>query len=213
MTSVKSAIKVAVKKAFLLLLLPLYLILQLFTWFGQSNSIFQSLSQWLSLIPGKLGIYSRAAFYHWACPQTSDDICIGFLTVLSHRNTTLKRGVYIGPQSNIGMCTIEEDTLLGSGVHVLSGNRQHRFEDTHTAIQQQGGNYTKISIGKDCWLGNGSIVMANIDHQAIIAAGSVVIRPVETGAIYGGNPARFVKSRFQRQTNHNQSSRQPVEPS
>ncbi|WP_189608042.1 acyltransferase [Saccharospirillum salsuginis] len=208
----KAALKTAVKKVFLLLLLPLYLLLQLFTLFGQSDSLFQSLSQWLSLIPGKLGIYCRAAFYHWACPQTSDDICIGFLTVLSHRNTTLKRGVYIGPQSNIGMCTIEEDTLLGSGVHILSGNKQHLFDDTQQPIQQQGGTYTKILIGRDCWLGNGALVMADIDQQAIIAAGSVVIRPVEAGAVYGGNPARFIQSRFSKQSNHNQSSRQTVEP-
>ena len=153
-------------------------------------------SQMISLIPGKLGIYIRAAFYRLACPDTSDEILVGFLTVFSHRDTSIAQGVYIGPQCNIGKCSIGEKTLLGSGVHILSGKNQHHFADTDTPIQEQGGTYTKVSIGRDCWLGNGAIVMTDVTDHCIIAAGSVVVNTItEPGTIHGGNPAKLLRRR------------------
>lgn len=188
--------KKIIKALFRLLVLPLYGLYLLTSRISDPDASFASYSQFLSLFPGKTGSYLRAAFYRLACPETSDEIVIGFLTILSHRDTTIQRGVYIGPQCNIGKCTIGEDTLIGSGVHILSGNRQHHFDDPDTPIQQQGGTYEKIVIGRDCWLGNGSLVMVNIPAKTIIAAGSVVNRPPDSsGEIVAGNPAKFIKKR------------------
>src|SRR5690554_474666 len=146
-------IKLSIKKCFLVLVFPLYLIYRLCLLVLDKDSTFQSFSQLLSLIPGKSGSYVRAAFYKLACNQTSDNISIGFLTIFSHANTTIRRGVYIGPQCNIGMCEIGEDTLLGSGVHILSGNKQHGFREPGEKIRNQPGKFFKINIGKDCWIG------------------------------------------------------------
>jgi len=190
--------KKTLKALFRLLALPLFGLYQLTSRLSDPDASFASFSQFLSLFPGKTGSYLRAAFYSLACPGTSDDIVIGFLTLLSHRDTTIQRGVYIGPQCNIGKCTIGEDTLIGSGVHILSGNRQHHFDDPDTPIQQQGGTYEKITIGRDCWLGNGSLVMASLPEQVIVAAGSVVISPAQSaGDIMAGNPASKRKNRMQ----------------
>ncbi|WP_349518500.1 DapH/DapD/GlmU-related protein [Marinobacter sp. NFXS11] len=161
--------------------------------------MFQSVSQLLSLVPGKPGIYLRASFYSLACPDTSSEISIGFLTVLSHWDTTIERGVYVGPQCNIGKCSIGENTLLGSGVHVLSGSKQHEFNDPQRLIQEQGGTFTKIRIGRDCWLGNTSVVMSDIGDHSIVAAGAVVTRETPPGCIVAGNPAKKVRSRFSEQ--------------
>ncbi|MCH8499087.1 MAG: acyltransferase [Marinobacter sp.] len=188
-------IKRSVKNLFLLLILPVYLLYRLLALVGGRDATFQSFSQGLSLIPGKLGIYMRAAFYRLACPDTSDEISVGFLTVFSHWDTTIHKGVYIGPQCNIGKCTIGEQTLLGSGVHVLSGSKQHDFSDPDKPIQEQGGAFEKIAIGSDCWLGNGSIVMANVADHAIIASGSVYTKACSPGEVVGGNPAKFIKTR------------------
>ncbi len=196
MTSTRQYFKRLIKNIFIVTMYPIYLIHLGLSRIGDKDGTFQSFSQGLSLIPGKLGIYIRAAFYRLACPGTSDEILIGFLTVLSHQNTTIERGVYIGPQCNIGKCTIKADTLLGSGVHILSGKSQHNFESMETPIQEQGGTYTKIEIGHDCWLGNGSIVMANVANHSIIAAGTVVTQAeVDEGSIFAGNPARLIKNR------------------
>jgi acetyltransferase-like isoleucine patch superfamily enzyme len=195
MTTRKAAKRV-VKNLFLLFCLPIYLIFRLLSLFGNSNSCFTSFSQGLSLVPGKVGVYLRAGFYRLSCPVTSDDISIGFLTVLSHQNTSIARGVYIGPQCNIGMCAIGENTLLGSGVHILSGSKQHGFDDLEAPIQDQGGTFEKVQIGTDCWIGNQAIVMAPVPDKTIIAAGSVVTRALEIGDVVAGNPARVIRNRF-----------------
>lgn len=189
-------LKRTIKNIFLLLVFPLYAAYILLSFFDTLDGTFQSFSQALSLIPGKIGIYVRAAFYRLACTDTSDEILVGFLTVFSHRDTSIHKGVYIGPQCNIGKCTIGESTLLGSGVHILSGNQQHNFSDPKTPIQDQGGKYTKVKIGEDCWIGNSAVVMADISDKSIVAAGSVLTRPIkEPGAIWGGNPATKINSR------------------
>jgi virginiamycin A acetyltransferase len=194
----RKILKRTVKNIFLLLMLPEYLLYELLCVFANRDSTFQSFSQALSLIPGKLGIYARAAFYRLACTDTSDEVSIGFLSVLSHCNTTISHGVYIGPQCNVGKCTIGANTLLGSGVHILSGKNQHNFSKHDKPIQEQGGSFEKITIGEDCWVGNGAIVMANLPDHSIVAAGGVYVTEIqEPWTIVGGNPASIIKSRRQ----------------
>jgi len=194
--TIRTQIKRAVKFLFLLLAVPLYVLYRLLSLAGHPDSVFQSFSQFLSLIPGKAGVYLRGAFYRLACTNTSDDTCIGFLVLLSHQDTTLSKGVYVGPGCNVGKCSIGENTLLGSGVHVLSGNRQHHFTNPELPIKEQGGHFEKISIGTDCWLGNNSVVMVSLADKTLVAAGSVVTRTAEAGAILAGNPARVIGNRL-----------------
>ncbi|WP_430414627.1 acyltransferase [Marinobacter adhaerens] len=195
----KPQVKTIARIIFTLLVSPLWLAYRGFSIIGNQDSVFQSVSQLLSLVPGKSGIYLRASFYSLACPDTSSEISIGFLTVLSHWDTTIERGVYVGPQCNIGKCFIGENTLLGSGVHVLSGSKQHEFNDPQRPIQEQGGTFTKIRIGRDCWLGNTSVVMSDIGDHSIVAAGAVVTKKTPPGTIVAGNPAKKVRSRFSEQ--------------
>lgn len=192
----RQRIKLIVRGLFAALMYPVFLWFLLLSRFFNEDSIFSTFSQYFSLIPGKFGAYCRAAFYHRTCPDTAVETLIGFGTVFSHRNTSIKEGVYIGPQGNIGQCEIGRKTLLGSGVHVLSGNRQHGFDRTDLAIQDQSGHFEKISIGQDCWLGNCSIIMASVADHTVVAAGAVVTRPItEPMGIYAGNPAKRIKTR------------------
>ena len=48
------------------------------------------------------------------------------------------------------------------------------------------------------WIGRESIIMpgVKIGDGAIIAAYSVVVKDVPAYTVYGGNPARFIKERF-----------------
>ncbi|HET8850037.1 MAG TPA: acyltransferase [Marinobacter sp.] len=192
----KQRLKRIVRLLCLAIVAPLFALHRLLSLVADRDSSFQSFSQLFSLIPGKPGIYLRAAFYRLACPDTSDDISIGFLTVFSHWDTTIGKGVYIGPQCNIGKCIIGESTLLGSGVHILSGSKQHNFDDPTRPIQEQGGIFTKTRIGHDCWLGNACVVMTDVGNHSIVAAGSVVTQTVEPGFIVAGNPAKVIRSRF-----------------
>lgn len=53
-------------------------------------------------------------------------------------------------------------------------------------------------IGNDVWIGRESVIMpgVKIGDGAIVAAYSVVARDIPPYAVYGGNPARFIKARF-----------------
>lgn len=179
---------------FVLMIFPLYLLYILTSIIAKNKSI-AGYSQLLSLVPGKFGSYCRIAFYRLTMTACNYDSVIGFATIFSQKDTEIGKGVYIGPQCNIGMCKIGDDCLIASGVHIMSGNMQHNFDNLETPIQQQGGSYTKIEIGEDSWVGNGSLVMANIGKKCIIGAGSVVTREVADYSIMVGNPAKLIKVR------------------
>ncbi len=159
------------------------------------DTVLASFSQLLSLLPGKLGSYLRAGFYRFTLSQCSPDAVIGFATLFSQQDTEVHAGAYIGPQCNIGRCSIGHQTLLGSGVHIMSGKGQHNFDILESPIKDQGGSFEKISIGSNCWVGNGSLIMASIGNNCVVGAGSVVTEPVPMNAIVAGNPAKIIKMR------------------
>ncbi|EAQ98941.1 acyltransferase [Congregibacter litoralis] len=160
------------------------------------DGAFAACSQFLSLFPGKTGSYLRVAFYRMAMRSCAEDTYIGFGTLFSQRDTVIGSGVYIGPQCNIGSCHIGKDTLIASGVHIMSGTGQHRFDDLETPIRDQGGQFDMISIGEDCWIGNAALVMADVGDGSVIGAGSVVTKDVDPMSIAAGHPARVLRSRI-----------------
>lgn len=159
------------------------------------DQVLSSFSQFLSLLPSKLGVYLRAGFYRFALTYCSPDAVVSFLVLFSQKDTEISEGVYIGPQCNIGRCRIEKNTLLGSGVHVMSGKEQHNFSDLTRPIKEQGGTFQKVRIGQNCWIGNGAMIMANIGANCIVGAGSVVLNDIPDNSIVAGNPARVIKPR------------------
>lgn len=159
------------------------------------DQVLSSFSQFLSLLPSKLGVYLRAGFYRFALTYCSPDAVVSFLVLFSQKDTEISEGVYIGPQCNIGRCRIEKNTLLGSGVHIMSGKEQHNFSDLTRPIKEQGGTFQKVRIGQNCWIGNGAMIMANIGANCIVGAGSVVLNDIPDNSIVAGNPARVIKPR------------------
>lgn len=55
-----------------------------------------------------------------------------------------------------------------------------------------------VIIGNDVWIGDNVTIMGGvtIGDGAVIAANSHVVKNVEPYSIHGGNPGRFIKSRF-----------------
>jgi acetyltransferase-like isoleucine patch superfamily enzyme len=50
-------------------------------------------------------------------------------------------------------------------------------------------------IKKNAWIGAGAIILpgVTIGENAVVAAGAVVAKDVETNSIVGGIPAKFIK--------------------
>lgn len=191
----KTQLKKIIGLACMVLVLPLYLCFYLTCLVMCKDRVFSTYSQLLSMLPGFLGNQLRLGFYRLTLNCCEHNVVISFATLFSQVDTDIYQGVYIGPQCNIGRCVIGKNSLLGSGVHVMSGKGQHNFADLDTPIKDQGGDFEKINIGEDSWIGNGALIMANIGKQTIVAAGSVVISDVPDYAIVGGNPAKIIKMR------------------
>ncbi|WNC72536.1 acyltransferase [Thalassotalea psychrophila] len=180
----------------LLIMLVVILAYKLLAYVFAKDATLTAFSQLLSLLPGKFGSYLRTAFYRFSITHCDQDAMVCFGVLLSQTKTEIHQGVYIGPQSNIGSAIIEKNCLLGSAVHILSGKKQHYFNELTMPIKEQGGEYTQIRIGENSWLGNGSIIMANVGKNCIIAAGSVLFDDIPDNSIALGNPAKVVKTRI-----------------
>jgi acetyltransferase-like isoleucine patch superfamily enzyme len=159
------------------------------------DQAFRASSQWLSRLPGVAGDYLRAAFYAATLEQFGRDVRVEFGTIFSTPTARVGDHVYVGAYCVIGNVDIGADVLLGSGVHLLSGQGQHGIEDLDRPIRLQPGEFSRIRIGQDTWIGNAAVVMAHVGRQCVIGAGSVVTKDVPDLSIAAGNPARVLRSR------------------
>lgn len=160
------------------------------------NRALEGASQTLSLFPGLAGNILRNAFLSRvlaACDSTAD---VSFGTIFSQAGAKLGRNVYVGPRCCLGLVTLEDNVLLGAGVHVPSGGKTHAFSDPTLPIQDQGGTRTRVTIGAGAWVGSGAIVLADVGPGTVVAAGSVVTKPLPANAVAAGVPARVLRSRF-----------------
>ena len=100
-------------------------------------------------------------------------------------------------------------TSIADDVHIFLGG-QHRTDWVTSypfpAVLEEAraiGHYETtrgdVNIGNDVWLASGCTILSGvtIGDGAVIAARSVVTRDVEPYAVMAGNPARFVRWRFE----------------
>ena len=102
---------------------------------------------------------------------------------------------------------------LASGVRFLMGSANHRMSSVTTyPFNVLGGAFEEntpphlsqlpfkgdIVVGNDVWIGRESVIMpgVKIGNGAIVAAYSVVTKDVPDYTLVGGNPARFIRNRF-----------------
>ncbi len=152
-------------------------------------------TQLLALFPGLTGQYLRKALLPLVVARCHPSVTVEFGAIFSKAGVELEQDVYIGPYSCIGWARIGRDTLIASNVQVLSGPAAHGIADLETPIRLQPGKPQQVSIGENCWLGAGVIVMADIGRDTVVAAGAVVTKPLPDGVIAAGVPARAIRSR------------------
>jgi virginiamycin A acetyltransferase len=156
---------------------------------------FPGWSQAMSLFPGLTGQYLRRAFYRCVLPRCGSGSVVSFGTVFSHPTAKIGESAYIGVFCCLGDVTIEDDVLIGSHVSITNGNRQHGTERLDIPVREQPGEWPRVTIGRDTWIGDRAIVMADVGRHCVVGAGSVVTKPVPDLAIVIGSPARIVGRR------------------
>ncbi|WP_233268359.1 CatB-related O-acetyltransferase [Cellulophaga sp. L1A9] len=93
--------------------------------------------------------------------------------------------------------TIGKYTMFAANVSILGGD--HIFDNPERPIIFSGRpSMPKTTIGEDVWVGANACIMAGlvIGDGAIVAAGSIVTKNIEPYSIYGGNPAKLIRMRF-----------------
>ena len=187
--------KVTADGVAVLVVLPAYLIyVALCLVFGASRA-FPGWSQAFSLMPGTCGVYLRRAFYRFALSRCGTGSWIGFGTVFSHRTAAVGRSVYAGVYCCLGDVALEDDVLLGSHVSIMNGSAQHGIARLDIPIREQPGVWPRVTIGRDTWVGDRAVVMADVGAHCVIGAGSVVTKPIPDYAIAVGVPAKVVRYR------------------
>jgi acetyltransferase-like isoleucine patch superfamily enzyme len=192
---VKAILKAAANGFALLLVLPAFLLYRLAALVAGRQRAFPGWSQAFSLAPGLCGVYLRHAFYRLVLPRCGQDACISFGTVFSHPTAEVGRSTYVGLYCVLGDVTLEDDVLLGSQVSVMNGGGQHGIERLDIPIREQPGIWTRITIGHDSWIGDRTIVLADVGKHCVIGAGSVVTKPIPDYAIAVGSPAKVLRYR------------------
>lgn len=168
-------------------------------WIGSfcmgANRVFPGWSQLVSLFPGIVGVYLRAAFYWAVLPRFGRDVWISFGTVFSHPTITIGDNVYLGIGCMVGDADLEQDVLIGSHVSIINGNHQHGIESLTLPVREQVGGFPRVKIGRDSWIGDRSLVMMNVGQHCVVGSGSVVTKDVSDFEIVVGNPARVIAHR------------------
>lgn len=191
----KTVIKAIVHGIALLLVLPFALLEKAARALAGRDVFFAGQAEFFSLFPGKAGSYLRNAFYFLTLQRCPLHLRFLLGTMFTHSEAQLGERVYFGAHCIIGMAKIGDDTLLADHVYVLSGRHQHGTTDSAAPIQDQPQTFTQVTIGKNVWIGTNSVIMADVGDDCIIGAGSVVVRPIPSGSVAVGNPAKVIRSR------------------
>ena len=169
---------------------PLILLSRLGSAYG-SERFFSACASFLALLPGMTGSYLRLAYYKGTLASISPDVFIGFGSYFSKRESVVGKYVNIGSFCILGHVTLGDRVLVASRVSIPSGLRQHsRRYDMGNPSEEL--IYDHVTIGSDCWIGEGAIVMADLGERCIVSAGSVITRAMPAGRLIGGNPARVL---------------------
>lgn len=159
------------------------------------STFFDLFAQSFSLVPSYPGAVARACYYKLTLKQAYFDLNIGFGSGISKIDTEIGRNVFINGHTTIGLASIGEGVVVANYVSILSGRYQHNFSNADNSLLDGQDSYTRLIIGPHSFIGDKSVIMANIGKRTIIGAGSIVVKDIPDHVVAVGNPARVVKNR------------------
>lgn len=97
-------------------------------------------------------------------------------------------------EANKGRIFIQDNVLVGSGVHIYVSNHKHSRPDM-PIIDQGHFDALDTTIKTGSWIGANSILLpgVTIGKYSIVGAGSIVTKDVPDNTIVVGNPAKVIK--------------------
>lgn len=159
--------------------------------FGRIKPVYTFFAQACATVPGGIGDFLRAAYYHMTLRAFDLSSRISFGSFFAHPEAHIGSRVYVGSYCILGKVTIGDRTLLASSVQVLSGQHQHERGSSGPAFDS--GQFVQVTIGSDSWIGAGAIVMADVGSCTTVGAASVVTRPIPDDSVAVGSPARVIR--------------------
>lgn len=183
----------------------------LITGFGRWPPGFTFFAQRFAGYSGIFGSYLRVAYYQLTLQKVGHDCHMALGSFFANPQSSMGDRVGIGAYCVLGQVSLGDGTILATGVQVVSGSRQH-LRNENGYLTDVGRRFDRTTIGKECWIGAGAIVMANLGDMVTVALGSVVYRDVPSGALVAGNPARLIPRSVQRDKRSTSLERNEASP-
>lgn len=110
----------------------------------------------------------------------------------SHHREILRH--CIGTKFIMGPANHRVSSITTYPFHVFGGAWQENTPPHLDQLPRKG----DIVVGNDVWIGRECVIMPGnkIGDGAIVAAYSVVVKDIPPYTVFGGNPAKFIKQRF-----------------
>ena len=102
--------------------------------------------------------------------------------------------LFADPRKEGAGIIIEDDVMLGAGVHIYVTN--HEYKNPLIPIIEQGHCLSKqVILRRGSWIGAGTIILPGVvvGENSVVAAGSVIINNVMSFTVVGGNPAKILQ--------------------
>ncbi|MFA0087067.1 DapH/DapD/GlmU-related protein [Vibrio sp. 10N.261.51.F12] len=152
-------------------------------------------SHWRLHLPSTMKTLCREKFLFFS--QTSDFRPGAYAVTCS--KISLGANVVIRPSTmlfadNFAGIDIEDDVMIGSGVHFYVNN--HKFDRRDICILEQGYYPSEpIVVKTGAWIGANSIILpgVTIGQNSVVGAGAIVTKSIPDYCVAIGSPARVVK--------------------
>lgn len=119
------------------------------------------------------------------------------LVVAKPKNITIENDVRINANCVLqahAPIHIGRHTMIGANCSIVTANHDisKREQDAFEAL-----NAAPVTIGNNCWLGVGVIVLpgVSIGDEVVVGAGSIVTRDLPAGTVCFGSPAKVKRKR------------------
>lgn len=135
------------------------------------------------------------------------NVYVGKYGTFSYENIQIGDNSSIGQYANFvstrARIIIGNHVMFGPHVTIVTGDHRidirGRFMNTITDDEKLPENDQNVVIKDDVWIGANTIILkgVTIGTGCVIAAGSVITKNANAYGIYGGNPAKLIKMRFE----------------